>query len=75
MHALQVHLMSRKAQVNKTPSFITFRRKFTFKMLTVSNIASYALDTVWFLFASIWSISTQNKIIAVLNLHFMLHRI
>ena len=42
MHALQVHLMSRKAQMNKTPSFITFRRKFTFKMLTVSNIASYA---------------------------------
>ena len=42
MAALQVHLMSLQAQVNKNTSFIAFRRKFILKMLTVSNIASYA---------------------------------
>ena len=76
MHALQVHLMSRKVQVNKTPSFMTFRRKFTLKMLTVSNIASYAfgyctLLLTLFQFVSIWSISTQNEINAVLLLYFI----
>ena len=37
MSALHVHLMSLNAQVNKYPSFMEFRRKFTLKMLAVSN--------------------------------------
>ena len=41
MSALQVHLMSLKAHVNKYPSFMAFRRKFTLKMLTPT-----LLDTV-----------------------------
>ena len=37
------NLMSPKAQVNKNPSFMAFRRKFSLKMLIVS---STLLDTV-----------------------------
>ena len=41
MSALQVHLMSLKAQVNKNPSFMAFRRKFYFK--DIDSIQHYFL--------------------------------
>ena len=67
----------------QNPSFMTFRRYFKLKMLTVSSIASYAFGyrkkkymvlIALFQFVSIWSISTQNEIIALLHLYFLTAR-
>ena len=38
------YMFRAKTQVNENPSFMTLRRKFTSKMLKVSETASYAFE-------------------------------